>query len=110
MIALIRQGLLCRDCTGRKCYDEGTEAEPISIECPHCNGRECKHCVGGFVNLNGCPNAFCRDMASIIDLVEIFRNGTPPLPGGSLNQTRWFLDVAQQLNADENKLKAEKHR
>ena len=107
---MIRQGHLCRDCTGSKCFDEGTDAEPLKIECPSCAGRDCSRCVGGYVQIDGCPNAYCRDLAPIVDLAGLFQNGIPPVGGGSLDQAKWFIDVANQLKHDEDTLKAEKYR
>lgn len=36
-------------------------------------------------------------MIDVASLIELFENGLPPVAGGSLDQTAWFLDAAREL-------------
>lgn len=105
---MIRQGKLCRECTGSKCKDVGTEAEPTEIECPLCGGGGCDQCSDGWFVVDGCPNKFCSDMAYLPQFIDLFQKGLPPVAGGSLDQSQSFLDAAEQLSNDETKLKNSK--
>lgn len=104
---MIRQGLLCRSCTGNECRDKGTESEPIDIECPSCSGEGCDECNRGLVRIDGCPQSYCRDMAYTVRLADLFDKGLPPVAGGSLDQSAWFLDAVGIFRYDESQVKAE---
>lgn len=102
---MIRQGKLCRECSSTKCKEIGTPTEPNEIECPNCDSKGCKECNNGYFTVDGCPNKFCSDMAYVTQFVDLFQKGLPPISGGTLDQTKWFLDVAEQLTNDEAALK-----
>lgn len=87
----------------------GTEREPIEIECPLCGGVGCTHCEDGSVAIDGCPNQYCREMVTPIRLIEHYRKGMPPVAGGVLDQSAWFLEAAETLEHDEALLKAERN-
>ena len=36
-------------------------------------------------------------MIEVSNLVDLFESGLPPVAGGSLNQTAWFLDAAREI-------------
>lgn len=95
MAALIRNGKLCRHCTTKACHDKGTEAEPISLECPACDGEGCDECKDGWFQIDGCPNGFCRSVIPTIELTDLFEKGLPPVSGGVLNQSASFLNAAK---------------
>lgn len=103
--ALIRSGALCRHCTGKRCNDLGTEQEPIEIECSDCNGQGCDLCNHGMVNVSGCPKDFCYPVATATRLVDLFDKGLPPVAGGSLDQSVWFLEAARILRNDEAQIR-----
>jgi hypothetical protein len=44
-----------------------------------------------------------------VELIDLFRKGLPPVSGGTLDQSVWFLDAARILENEESKLKAEKY-
>lgn len=106
---MIRQGKLCRHCTVKQCKDKGTAAEPIEIECPTCNGQGCEHCNEGYIRIDGCPNQQCGDIAFVVKLADLFDKGMPPVQGGALDQSAWFLDAVAILRNDEAAVKAEEY-
>ena len=103
--ALIRNGSLCRLCSDSKCKDIGSDAEPIELECPCCHGSGCDHCNQGSIRIKGCPNDFCRPIADATHLIDLYAQGLPPIAGGALDQSAWFIEAARRLKADENHLK-----
>jgi hypothetical protein len=104
---LIRQGELCRRCSDKKCEDEGTDAEPIEIECPACNGTGCDECTNGNWILKGCPNRYCDSIGQFVSMADLFNEGLPPVAGGSLDQSASFVDAVRILKYEENRIKAE---
>lgn len=104
--ALIRMGSLCRTCSDSKCRDLGSDAEPIEIECPSCNGSGCDHCNQGAIKITGCPNDYCRKIADATHLIDLYERGLPPVAGGALDQAAWFIEAARRLKSDESQLKA----
>lgn len=105
--AMIRQGKLCNRCSGKECKDLGTDQEPIEIECPVCNGAGCTECNQGHWRLTGCPNRFCAPVIDLVELCELYERGLPPIQGGSLDQSAWFLDAASRLKHETNLLRIE---
>jgi hypothetical protein len=110
LAALIRQGKLCRMCSGKQCKDLGTDNEPIEIECQDCNGEGCQHCVHGWVRIVGCPNKQCSPVVDVVELVDLYAKGLPPIAGGSLDQAAWFIEAAKRLEIEEATIKAERQR
>jgi hypothetical protein len=101
--------MLCKYCHAGKCSDLGTESEPISLECSQCNGAGCEHCNDGHVDIVGCPQRECSSIVDAVEMIDLFRKGLPPVSGGTLDQSVWFLDAARILENEESKLKAEKY-
>ena len=87
----------------------GTKNEPISIECVKCNGAGCDQCTDGYMEIIGCPQVECASVVDAVQLIDLFRKGLPPVSGGALDQSVWFLDAARILEHEESKLKAEKY-
>jgi hypothetical protein len=104
---MIRQGLLCRNCSDKECRDIGSDQEPIEIECPQCRGQGCSECNQGSVAVQGCPNQYCRSMIDVVGLCDLYERGLPPIAGGALDQAAWFLEAANRLKHEEQTLKAE---
>lgn len=102
---MLRCGKVCRECTQTKCVDKSTPEEPLEVECPECHGKGCEDCEDGWITFQGCPNEYASEMFPAIELIDIFRQGVPPVAGGALDQTPWFLQAVRQLRADENALK-----
>lgn len=105
---MIRQGKLCKYCTGKTCKDIPTEFEPIEIECPACHGDGCDKCNDGEFRLEQCPNKYCSDMYDPITLFELFAKGLPPITGGVLDQSAWFINAEQYFRQQEQLAKADK--
>ena len=51
----------------------------------------------------------CASVVDAVQLIDLFRKGLPPVSGGALDQSVWFLDAARILEHEESKLKAEKY-
>jgi hypothetical protein len=104
---MIRCGLICKYCSDGKCQDKGTKETPIEIECPKCDGEGCEECDGGHIVIEGCPNTYCREISNTVGLIDLYEKGLPPVQGGSLDQSVWFVEAAKVLNNEEAKVKAE---
>jgi hypothetical protein len=104
---LIRCGLLCKYCSDGKCTDKGTKETPIEIECPKCDGVGCEECKDGHIQIEGCPNTYCREISSTIGLIDLYEKGLPPVAGGALDQSVWFVEAAKVMSNEEAKVKAE---
>ena len=55
----------------------------------------------GMLKINGCPNNYCRSIAPVATLIDLFEKGLPPVAGGSLDQAAWFLEASRTLQSDE---------
>ncbi|AMV34327.1 hypothetical protein VN12_19535 [Pirellula sp. SH-Sr6A] len=104
---MIRRGRLCSLCTRTECKSKGTPDSPIEIECGSCDGQGCDSCQDGFVSIDGCPGEMCSDVAMAVRLAGLFEKGIPPVLGGSLDQSAWFLDAVSVFKNEEAALRAE---
>jgi len=59
--------------------------------------------------VNGCPNQFCRPISQSLQLIDLFEKGLPPVGGGTLDQSVWFLEAATVLRNEEATIKAEQY-
>jgi hypothetical protein len=48
----------------------------------------------------------CGDIAYVARLADLFEKGMPPIAGGALDQSAWFLDAVSFLRSDEANLRA----
>lgn len=104
---MIRAGKLCKQCSN-KCRNLPTEAQPRYIECPCCDGRgECEHCDDGHVLIPGCPTRYCDEIVPAVELIDLFHEGMPPVDGGALDQSDWFLNAARFLKNEDALIRAE---
>lgn len=87
----------------------GTDKDPIEIECPSCDGQGCDECAHGFVRVIGCPNNYCREVATAISLFSLFDKGLPPIAGGVLDQSAWFIEASKVMQSEQNKIEAERY-
>lgn len=99
MASLIINGMLCKQCV-RECRDIGSDQTPIEIECPNCDGAGCDKCRQGMVRITGCPNEYCLSIAPLVSLAELFKKGIPPVAGGVLDQSVWFVEAARILDRE----------
>ena len=58
------------------------------------------------VRIDGCPNAYCREMVPLVELADLFEKGIPPIAGGALDQAAWFLHATKTLAHEEASIKA----
>jgi hypothetical protein len=78
------------------------------LACPHCDDRGCKHCDDrGTFEIKECPNRYCGDIVEAIGLSEMFGKGLPPIAGGVLDQSAWFVDFHRSQHVEDEKAKAE---
>lgn len=104
---MIRQGKLCRSCTSKQCKDLGTDREPIEIECPLCDGDGCDECEEGYLKIPDCPNRFCKELIPAVNMIELFEKGLPPIAGGVLDQSAWFIECVRTFQSEEASVKAD---
>ena len=55
----------------------------------------------GMINILGCPNKYCRDIVPLATVVDLFAKGIPPIAGGSLDQSAWFLEASRFLQSED---------
>jgi hypothetical protein len=101
---------LCSTCSDKNCNDIGSEAEPLEIECQQCGGIGCDGCTQGFIRIEGCPQQYCKEIVPAIGLIDLFEKGLPPITGGALDQSVWFLEAARILGNEETQAKNEARR
>ena len=102
LAALIRQGKLCRHCNGTECSDAGGPGEEIEIECPVCRSDGCDACKDGFWTVEGCPTDYCQSVAAVVEMIDLFWQGMPPIAGGVLDQSAWFVQAARKLKTEDS--------
>lgn len=85
---------ICKHCTATKCHDCPTPQEPIEIECVACDGHGCEHCTNGYQVIDSCPRKLIDgDAYECLLLAEMYEKGLPPVAGGTLDQSQWFLSL-----------------
>lgn len=94
-------------CRGKSCRDLSTPEQPIEIHCPACDGEGCDECGDGWFQIDGCPSEYAADLGNTLRLVDLFKKGLPPVAGGSLDQSAWFVSVANRLESEEGRIMAE---
>lgn len=90
--------MICKSCSSKNCAERYQDLE---IECPNCNGNGCDDCHHGRFKTDDCPQKFISDYVSTFRLIDLFEKGIPPVEGGSLNQTLWFIDAATTLKSED---------
>lgn len=53
----------------------------------------------------GCPQDYCSGMGRLINLVDLFHKGMPPVNGGVLDQTYSFLEFVREYDSEFEKAK-----
>lgn len=100
---MIRCGELCKGCK-YKC--NGIEdGERVEVQCTACEGQGCEACVQGYMQITTCPKEFVGELSEWIWLTG---ENYLPEPGGLLDQPAWFLDLKQNLQAEENAIDEER--
>ena len=58
--------------------------------------------------MTGCPLEYAGvDVLHALEIAELMKHGLPPLAGGSLDQTRVFLDAARFIWSERARMRAE---
>jgi len=86
-----------------------TELSSVSIACPACNEAGCDDCgETGYVEITDCPKR-CIDAGLLraIRMADLMKQGLPPVAGGVLDQSAWFVSVYEAFRAEEAKAEAE---
>lgn len=77
-----------------------------------CEGKDpdCKACGGtGEIEIPHCPSKLVdEDTADLLALVAQMEEGFPPVAGGVIDQTDWFLSVCKRVRREEQRCEAEK--
>ena len=100
--------MICRSCTRGQCRSLSTAERRIEIECPSCDAEGCEECTEGVFDLDGCPNAFCSQVVTSIDMIDLFEKGLPPITGGVLDQSASFIAAASFFQSEESKVRNER--
>ena len=78
------------------------------IECQSCSGRGCDECgKAGRIRIEGCPQAYCKEIVPSVQLIDLFEKGLPPIAGGTLDQSVWFLEAVKVWSNEEAQAKAQ---
>ncbi|MGE0538431.1 MAG: hypothetical protein AB7O68_25945 [Pirellulales bacterium] len=84
----------------------------LDVSCPVCEDSpgndDCEACGGrGYFQLSSCPAKFIdRELQDCYPIADLFREGTAPAPGGSMDQTKWLLNFCSRAWGDENRITA----
>jgi hypothetical protein len=49
------------------------------------------------------------DLQNAFAIADLFFEGISPAPGGSLDQTKWFMDFSTRMRSEENRINAAKN-
>lgn len=71
------------------------------MECIHCDGTGCDKCDQGKIEVVGCPQKLCSSIVPTVRLIDLFNKGLPPVSGGTLDQSAWFLDAVSVFASEE---------
>jgi len=76
-------------------------------DCPVCGGRGCGDCKQtGRFEVTACPMLWIEPAIwELIDMAEFWEKGMPPVAGGVMDQTAYFVAFAQRVFAEEKKYK-----
>lgn len=109
---MIRQGLLCRNCTAGKCHDVPTDLSSVSIACQSCNEAGCDDCgQTGYIELTSCPKRMVdRGTLQAIRMADLMKEGLPPVAGGVLDQSAWFVNFYEVFRSEQNRAEAEAYK
>lgn len=99
------------------CFDPNdppTEREPAMMACPSCDARDsqCPTCGGvGRLRVTEDPhNTVPLRYFKIAQYAEMYiDNGLPPVAGGTLDQSNWFVSAATFCSNDKDRNLAEQY-
>jgi len=84
----------------------------VSIACSSCNEAGCDECgQSGYVELTGCPKEMIdRGLLRAIRMADLMKQGLPPVAGGVLDQSAWFVSFYECFKSESNRAEAEAYR
>lgn len=100
---------MCAGC-GNKCLNAPSISEPAIVECANCNGLGCSECdERGEWHLTHCPHELLGNgIGELFVFSELMQKGLPPVQGGMLDQSQWFLDAARFIWNEHDRLEHER--
>lgn len=79
------------------------------VVCPVCKGKppQCDECDGqGEIDIDRCPLlVIAPDVWEVLKYAGLYEKGLPPVAGGALDQSDWFLSAAEYIFEQEQRLK-----
>ena len=84
----------------------------MAIACPACNEAGCDDCgETGYVELTTCPKQCIEpSLLRAIRMADLMKQGLPPVAGGVLDQSAWFVSFYECFRSEENRAEAEAYR
>ncbi len=102
-------GKLCAGCTTNRCVECPTDQDPCCIDCPECDGKGCEQCQerGQFL-LTECPykTHLTPEVCELVYFANLYKKGVPPVAGGALDQSAWFMEACNAFWRDQEALSA----
>lgn len=99
--------MLCKSCVGR-CREIITAEMPLEIECPMCGGDGCSECEDGQYTVDQCPSRYIgSELIGDIEIVIASKDHLP-VAGGLLDQSAWWFELRQRLQAEENRIESDR--
>jgi len=82
-----------------------SELAPLQIACPSCDEKGCEFCDNeGWLKITQCPQSeFEVNMMEFLELADFAKQGSFPIIGGTLDQSKSFLTACRFLWSEEAK-------
>lgn len=91
---MIRSGLVCARCKNGRCVDPPTEAEPLEVGCPACEGNGCNECNDGYITINQCPQQWLGMWpAQFVRYADLFKRGHGIAGQCVMDETNHFIQM-----------------
>jgi hypothetical protein len=79
---------------------EGNQRDNDEVDCRACDGK-------GYFEVGQCPAQLVdEELAACFPIADLFFEGVPPRPVGSLGQTQWFMAFATRVKGEDNRIQA----
>jgi len=81
----------------------------LEVACPECNELGCEHCKGtGYFLITDCPKkSIDIEVYKANRLSLLMQKGLPPISGGSLEQSAWFMNFFAFWDSEHNRAENE---
>lgn len=77
------------------------------MQCTACGGSGCDECQDGYVRVATCPKEWIgTEIWRTMLFSDLYQKGNPPVAGGALDQTNWFLQFCMLAWSEEAYWKA----